>query len=82
MSLLHKAGMSSSLGEFVSWSTSLAYVWICLVSWGSVVDGLLIFGIGSICLAVFLSRVMRLRCLASDFVMTECSLVLVSDVDG
>ena len=82
MALLHKAGMSSNLGEFESCSTSLAYVWVFLVCWGSAVDGLLVFGLGTIRLAVFLSRVMRFSCLVSDFVMGGRSLVLVLDVDG
>jgi hypothetical protein len=69
MALLHKAGMSSRLGGSGSCSTLLACVWVCLVYWGSVVDGVLVYGLGSIRLAVFLSRVIRFNCLASDFVM-------------
>jgi hypothetical protein len=45
-------------------------------------DGLLVFELGSMHLAVFLSRVMRLSCLVSNFVMGGCSLVLVLDLDG
>ncbi len=82
MALLHKAGMSSSLGESESCNTSLACVWVCLVCWGSVVDGLLVFGLGSMRLAVFMSRVMRFSCLVSDFVMGWYSLLLVSVVGG
>jgi hypothetical protein len=37
-----------------------------------------VFGLGSMLLAVFLSLVMRLRCLVSDFVMGGCSFVAVS----
>ena len=40
--------------------------------------GVLVFGLGSMLLAVFLSRVMRFRCLVSDFVMGGCSFVFVS----
>ncbi len=40
--------------------------------------GLLVFGLGTTRLAVFLRRVMRLSCLVSDFVMGGCSLVMVS----
>jgi len=46
MALLHKAGMFSSLDESKCCSSSLAYVWVCLVCWGSVVDGLLVFRVG------------------------------------
>ena len=63
--LLHKAGMSSRLGGSGSCSTLLT----CLVYWGSVVDSVLVFGLGSMRLAVFLRRVMRFNCLVSDFVM-------------
>ena len=40
--------MSSSLGESMSWSTSVACVWVCLVCLGSVVNGLLVFELDSI----------------------------------
>ena len=69
MDLLHKAGMSSRLDGFGSYSTSLACVWVCLVSCGSVAVLAFVFGLGSKLLAVFLSRVMRFSCLVSDFVM-------------
>jgi len=59
MALLHKAMMPSRLGGSWSCSTSLACVWACLVCWGSVVSGVLLFGLGSMHLAVFLSRVIR-----------------------
>ena len=75
--LLHKAGMSSG-----SCSTSLACVWVCLVYWGSVVGDVLVFGLGSMRLSVFLSRVIRFNCLVSDFVMGGCSFVVVSFVGG
>jgi len=74
--------MSTSLGESERCSTSLACVWVCLVCWGSVVDGVLVFGLGSMLLAVFLSRVMLFSCLVSDYVMGGCSLVFVSLVGG
>ena len=69
MALLHIAGMSSSLGESESCSTSLFCVRVCWVCWGSIVDGSLVIGLGIIRLAVFLSRVMRFSCLVSNFVM-------------
>ena len=78
MALLHKAEM----GWSGSCSTSLACVWVCLVYWGSVVGGVLVFGLGSMRLAVFLSRVMCFSCSVSAFVMGGCSLVLVSFVGG
>jgi hypothetical protein len=74
--------MSSKLGGPESFSTSLACVWVCMVSWGSVVNSVLVFGSGSIRLAVFLSRVMRFSRRISPFEMGECSLVLVSLVGG
>jgi len=46
------------------------------------VVGVLVLGLGNMLLAVFLSRVMRLRCRVSDFVMGGCSLVFVSLVGG
>ncbi len=76
MALLHRAGMSSRLDGSGSCRTSLACVWVCLVCWGSVVVGVLVFGLGSMFLAVFLSRVMRSSCLASDFVMVGVVLCL------
>jgi len=82
MVLLHKAGMSSTLGGSRSCSTSLACAWVSLVYWGSIVDGVLVFGLGSMRLAVFLSRVMRFNCLVSYFVMGGCSFVVVSYVGG
>ena len=47
MALLHSVGMSSRLGGFGTCSTSLACVWVCLVCWGSVVDGLLVSAWGA-----------------------------------
>jgi len=57
---------------------------VCGLVWcvGSVVNGVLVFGLGSICLAVFPSRVMRFSCLVSDFVMGGCSFKFVSLVGG
>ena len=82
MALFHRARMSSSLGESGRWSTSVACVCICLVCWGSVVNALLVVGLGSMRLTVFLSRVMRFSCLVSAFVMGGGSLTLVSLVGG
>jgi len=76
MALLHRAGMSSSLGESRRWSTSVACVCDCFVCWGSVVSALLVLWMGSMRLTVFLSRVIRFSCLVSAFVMGGCSLVL------
>jgi hypothetical protein len=71
MALLHKAGMSSRLDGFGSFSTSLlaCVIWVCLVCWKCVVDDVLVFGLGSIRLAVFMSRVIRFNRLVPDFVM-------------
>jgi len=66
MALLHKAGMSSSLGGCGSCSTSPACVWVYFVCWGSIVGGGLVFGLGSMRLTVFLSRVASYSCLVSD----------------
>jgi len=76
MALLHKAGMSSRLGVSGSCSTSLACFGVCLVYWGSVVDGVLVFELGRMRFAVFLSRVMHFNCLVSDFVMGDVVLLL------
>ena len=81
MTLLHKDGMSSRLRGLGSCSTSLACVWVYLVYWGLVVVGVIFFALGSMRLAVFLSRVIRFSCLVSDFVM-GCSFVVVSFVGG
>ena len=78
MALWHRAGMSSRLGESGSCRTSLACLTFCMVCGELVVIGVLVFCLGSMLLAVFLSRVMRFCCLVSDFVMEGCSLVFVS----
>ena len=83
IALLHKTGMSSRLDGSGSCSTSLACVWACLVCCGSVVVVACVFGLGSMFLAGFLSRVMRFsRCLVSDYVMEGCSVMFVSLVGG
>jgi len=69
MALYHSTGMSFSLGESGKWSTSDAFVCVCLVCWGTVVGVLLDLWMGSMRLAMFLSRVMRFSCLVSAFVM-------------
>ena len=61
--------MSSNSGGLGSWRTSLACVRVCVVFVGSGVVDVSVFGLGSMFLAVFLSRVMRLSCLVSEFVM-------------
>ena len=57
---------------------SLACVRVCVVLLGMVVIGVTVFCLGSMLFAVFLSLVMHLRCLVSDFVMGGCSFVFVS----
>ena len=47
----------------------MACVRVCVFRAGSVVVGASVFGLGSMFFAVFLSRVIRLSCLVSDFVM-------------
>ena len=47
----------------------MACVRVCVVRVESVVVGASVFGLGSMFLAVFLCRVIRLSCLVSDFVM-------------
>ena len=69
MALLHRTGMSSSLAESGRWSTLVAFVCVSLVCWGSVVGALLVSGLESMHLAMFLSRVMRFSCLVSAIVM-------------
>ncbi len=78
MALWHRAGMSSSLGQSGSFRTSLACVRVCMMCVELVVVGVLVFGLGSMIFAVFLSRVMRLSCLVSDFVMEGYSFMFVS----
>ena len=70
--------MSSSLGGSGSFRISMACVRVCMVSAELVVVDVLVFGLGSMLLAVFLSRVMRLRYLVSDFVMGGCSFMFAS----
>ncbi len=45
-------------------------------------DGVLVFVLGSMRLAVSLSRVIRINCLVSGFVMGVCGFVVVSFVGG
>ena len=47
----------------------MACVRVCVVRVVSIMIGASVFGLGSMLLAVFLSRVIRLSCLVSDFVM-------------
>ena len=47
----------------------MACVRVCVVLVVSIVVGASVFGLGSMFFAVFLSRVIRLSCLVSDFVM-------------
>ncbi len=82
IALLHRAGMSSRLGWYGRRRTSLACVCVCVACWGLVVDGLLVFGLGRIRLALFLSFVMRFSVLVSEFVIGGCNLVLVLVVGG
>ena len=78
MALWHRAGISSSSGVSGICKTSLACVRVCAVFFVFVEDGVSVLGLGSMLFAVFLSFVMRLSCLLSDFVMGGCSFVFVS----
>ncbi len=69
MALWHNAGMSSSLGVYVSCSNSLAFICVCIIRFGSLIGGVACVGFGSIFFVVFLSLVIRLSCLVSDLVM-------------
>ncbi len=69
MALWHSAGMSSSLGVSVSYSTSLAFVCVCVIRLGSLVGCIVCVGFGSIFWVVFLSLVIRLSCRVSNLVM-------------
>ena len=82
MALLHKAGMSSRLGGSGSCRTVLACVWVSLACRELVSGVAVVFGLGSMVLAVFLSRMIRFSCILSDFVMGRCSLMFVSLVSG
>ena len=62
--------------------TSLACMRVRVVFLGLVVIGVSVFGLGSMLFAVYLSLVMRLSCLMSDFVMGGCSFVFVSFEGG
>ncbi len=73
-----RAGISLSSGGSGSCSTSMACVRVCVVRVASIVIEVSVFGLGSMLLTVFLSRVMRLSCRVSDLVMGGCSIVLVS----
>ena len=82
MALWQKAGMPSRSGGLGSCMAALACVRVCVVLWGPVVIDMSVFGLGSMFFAMFLSFVMRLSCLVSDFVIGGCSFVLVSFGDG
>ena len=69
MALWHRAGMSSRSGGSGSCSTSVTCVRVCVVRILSMMIGVLACGLGSMLLAVSLSREMRFSCLVSDFVM-------------
>ncbi len=56
----------------------MACVRISVVCVESVVTCVSVFGLGSMLLAGFPSRVMRFSCIVSDFVMGGCSFVFVS----
>ena len=82
IALLHNAGMSSRVGGSGSCSTVLACVWVYLACRELVSVVAFVFGLGSMFLAVFLSRMIRFSCILSDFVMGRCSLMFVSLVSG
>ncbi len=67
MALWHSAGMSSSLGVSVNYSTSLAF-FLFMIRFESLIGGVICVGFGSIILVVFLSLVIRLSCRVSDLV--------------
>ncbi len=69
MALWHRAGISSSSDGLGSCRTSLACVRVCVVLLGFIAIGVSVFGLGSMLFTVFLSLVMRLSFLVSDFVM-------------
>ncbi len=78
MTLWHNAGISSSSGGSESCRISLAWVRVCVVFLGLIVNGVTVLGLGIMFLAVFLSLVMRLNCRVSNFVMGGCSFMFVS----
>ncbi len=82
IALWQSVGISWSSGGSESCSILVACVRVCVLLAGSVVVGASVFGLGSMFFAVFLSRVIRLSCLVSDFVMGGCSFVFVSDCGG
>ncbi len=69
ITLWHSAGISCSSGGSGSCNTSVACVHVCVVRVASIVIEASVFGSGSMLLTVLLSRVMRLSCRVSDFVM-------------
>jgi hypothetical protein len=62
-----------------SCNTLVACVRVCVLRVVSVVVGESVFGLGSMFFAVFMSRVIRLSCRVSEFVMGGCSFVFVPD---
>ncbi len=78
MVVWHRVGISYSSGGSGSCRTSLACVRVCMVLLGLDVSGVSVFGLGSMIFVVFLSLVMRLSCLVSDYVMGGCTFVFVS----
>ncbi len=67
IALWHRAGISSRSGGSGSCSTLVACVRVCVVRVVSIMIGVLVFGLGSMLLAVFLCRVVHFICLVSDF---------------
>ncbi len=82
MALCQRAGIFSSSGGLGRCRTSLACVHVLVVFLELVTLDVSVLGLGSMFFAVFLSLVMRLSCLVSDFVMGECSFVFVSFEGG
>ena len=78
IALWQRVGISWSSGGSESCNIFVACVWVCVVLVVSVVFGVSVFGLGSMFCVVFLSRVIRLSCRVSDFVMGGCSFVFVS----
>ena len=78
IALWQRVGISWSSGGSESCNIFVACVRVCVVLVVSIVVVVSVFGLGSMLCAVFLSRVIRLSCRVSDFVMGGCRFVVVS----
>ena len=77
-----RVGISWSSGGSEICNILVACVRVLVFRAGSVVVDASVPGLGSIFFAVFLSLVIRLSCLVSDFVMGGCSFVFVAVCGG